>query len=102
MQYAYLLTLIVSLSGLATLDKKYNLALFWDAKKTLIALLAGLLFFLVWDVVGIVLGVFSTNQAWVSGLYVITPDLPIEEFLFLILLNYQVILLWRWRCLHTS
>lgn len=102
MQYAYLLTLIVSLSGLTTLDKKYNLALFWDAKKTLLALLAGLLFFLVWDVTGIVLGVFSTNQAWVSGLYVITPDLPIEEFLFLILLNYQVILLWRWRCLRTS
>lgn len=102
MQYVYLLTLLVSLSGLATLDKKYGLALFWDLKKTLIALLAGLLFFLVWDVAGIVLGVFSTNQAWVSGLYVGTPDLPVEEFLFLILLNYQVILLWRWRCLRTS
>lgn len=84
------------------LDKKYTLALFWHRNITLAVVLSGVLFFLAWDIVGIVLGVFSTNQAWVTGLYIITPDLPIEEFLFLILLNYQVVLLWRWRCIRMS
>jgi lycopene cyclase domain-containing protein len=100
-QYAYILALTVSLFGLGVLDKKYSLALFWDWRKSSAILVTGIIFFLGWDIAGIILGVFSTNQAWVTGLYVVTPDLPIEEFLFLALLNYQVILLWRWRCLRT-
>lgn len=100
-QYAYIIALIVSIFGLAVIDKKYRLAFFWDHHKTAVILLVGIVFFFAWDVAGVILGVFSTNQAWVTGLYVITPDLPIEEFLFLTLLNYQVILFWRWRCLRT-
>lgn len=52
-------------------------------------------FFLAWDVTGIILDVFSTNQQWVSGLYVVTPDLPVEEFLFLAFFSYLVIIFWR-------
>lgn len=97
MQYAYLLSLIVSLSGLLYLDYKKHLAWFWNGRKTATTLAIGLIFFLAWDISGIVLNVFSTNQAWVSGLYLVTPNLPIEEFLFLTLLCYQTVLVWRWR-----
>jgi lycopene cyclase domain-containing protein len=100
-QYAYIIALVVSLFGLYVIDRKYKLAFFWNWRLTLGILVAGIIFFLGWDIAGVVLGVFSTNQDWVTGLYVITPDLPIEEFLFLTLLNYQVILFWRWRCLRT-
>ncbi len=95
--YAYLCCLVFSLTGLFYLDYKKQLAWFWNARKTAASLAIGLVFFLTWDISGIVLNVFSTNQAWVSGLYVVTPNLPIEEFFFLNLLCYQTVLLWRWR-----
>jgi len=101
-KYAYLAVLIFSISGLMVADYKYKLAWFWSAKITAICLLATLVFFLAWDITGITLGVFSTNQAWVTGWYIGIPDLPIEEFLFLTLLGYQAILYWRWLCLRTS
>lgn len=99
---AYLLTLVISLLGLGIIDKKYRLALFWDAKKVLSIMVATLMFFVAWDIGGILAGVFSTNPQWVTGLYIVSPDLPIEEFLFLTLFGYQIILLWRWRCLRIS
>lgn len=100
--YAYIIALVLSLAGLVILDKKYKLAFFRDSKKTVALLFATVIFFIAWDVAGIFAGVFATNPQWVSGLYLFTPNLPLEEFLFLTLFGYQIILLWRWRCLHTS
>lgn len=99
--YAYLSVLIFSLTCLTLLDRKLQLAWFWNWRKVLLCLVLTLVFFLTWDITGIVLGVFSTNPEWVSGLYIVTPNLPIEEFLFLTLLGYQTILLWRWQCTRT-
>jgi lycopene cyclase domain-containing protein len=102
MRYAYLSVLLFSLSGLFYLDYEKKLALFWNRKKVLVIIGVTILFFLTWDVTGIVLDVFSTNPAWVSGVYFITPDLPLEEFLFLTLLAYQTILFWRWQMKKTE
>lgn len=96
-QYWYLLALIFSLGGLTYLDYRQKLAWFWNARVTLGTLGFSLVFFLAWDIVNIGKGVIKTNWPWVSGLYVGTPHLPIEEFLFLTLLGYQTLLLWRWR-----
>lgn len=51
-----------------------------------LALVVG--FFLLWDVAGILLNVFYTNQKYVSGVYFFTPDMPLEEILFLTLVGY--------------
>ena len=102
MKHGYLFVLVFSLSGLAYLDYQKKLALFWYPKKVALIILATVLFFLVWDVTGIVLDVFSTNSEWVSGVYFITPNLPLEEFLFLSLLSYQTILFWRWQMKKTE
>lgn len=99
--FVYLSVLLFSLSGLGFLDYKQRLAWFWDRRKTALILSCNLVFFLIWDVVNISAGIIATNQKWVSGAYVITPDLPMEEFLFLTLLGYQTLLLWRWRCTRT-
>ena len=99
--YAYVVVLMFSLTCLILLDKKHKLAWFWNKKITFTCILVSLIFFLTWDVTGINLQVFSTNQDWVTGLFIATPNLPIEEFLFLTLLSYLTILLWRWRCLRT-
>ncbi len=100
--FLYLSTLIFSLTCLIFLDYKQKLAWFWNSRKTALILLCNLLFFLVWDMVNISAGIIATNQKWVSGAYVFTPNLPIEEFLFLTLLGYQTLLLWRWRCIRTA
>lgn len=93
--WIYFGALVFSLSGLACADYRYKMALFWKPKKVAVTLLLGIAFFLMWDITGIALDVFHTNPHWVSGLYIGIPDLPIEEFLFLALLNYQIILFWR-------
>lgn len=96
--YAYLLTLLVALSGMFMIDRRYKLAWFWNRRRTATILALVLAFFLLWDIVNISANIIHTNPAWVSGLHVFTPDLPVEEFLFLILLGYQTLLLWRWQC----
>lgn len=97
-KWAYALILCVSLSGLAILDWRYKLLL-WRSRAsksaTLATIAAMLLFYLAWDIAGIWLKVFSTNQRYVLGLYLFTPDLPIEECFFLILLTYVILLVTR-------
>lgn len=101
MEWIYLGALVFSLGGLALADYYYKLVLFWRPRQMGLLLAAAVTFFLLWDITGIALDVFSTNPRWVSGYYIVTPNLPIEEFGFLTLLNYQVMLLWRWLCLRT-
>lgn len=103
-QYAYICVLLFSLGGLAFLDYQKKLAWWWDPRKTALILGLNLVFFLVWDIVNIAAGVIATNPAWVTGIYVYTPNMPLEEFFFLTLLGYQTLLLWRWRqqCSRTS
>lgn len=102
MQYYYLLTLILSLGGLLYADHKYSAVLFPRARKGLKMIAAGIVFFLAWDIAGIVMDVFSTNPDRVSGLYIVTKDLPVEEFFFLGLLCYLTLLCWRAVCSRIS
>ncbi len=102
MQYYYLVLLLCSILGLIYADWIYKLAWFRNPHQAGACFAFALVFFLVWDIVGILLGVFSTNQALVSGLYIGSPDLPIEEFLFLGLLTYNVVIVWRLVCLRMS
>lgn len=92
--FVYLAALLVSLSGLGVLDWRYRLALFADARRTVLTVASGVVVFLVWDVIGVSLGIFFRGDApYMTGL-VIAPEIPVEEVLFLTLLCYQTLLLW--------
>lgn len=82
----YLAALLVSIGCELLLD--HRLRLFWwrDARSAAITLAAGLAFFLVWDLLGIRLGIFGigTNDLMVG--VELAPHLPIEEPVFLVLL----------------
>lgn len=94
-QVSYLLVLLVALICLAFIDRRFKLALFVDARTTAKVLAAGVLLFLFWDILGIRLGIFYVGDAQVlTGLRVL-PQVPIEELFFLLLLNYNALLLWR-------
>ena len=77
------------------MDYRLKVALFWRPRFFGTLLLGFICFFLVWDISGIVLDVFHTNPEWVTGIYVMTPDLPLEEFLFLTLFGLNIIYAWR-------
>lgn len=98
----YSLALLVSLCGLAYGDWAKKLVIFRNPKVSLQIIALGMSFFLLWDSIGILLQVFATNQKYVTGLHLITPDLPIEEFMFLALLCYVTLISWRLVCLRTS
>jgi lycopene cyclase domain-containing protein len=84
----YLLALAVSIAGMVVLDKRSGLFFWNDARRAAIVLPAGVLFFLIWDLFGIGLGVFFRGETpYMTGLQ-LAPELPIEEVLFLTLLCY--------------
>lgn len=88
MSVLYLAALAVSVFGMVMLDRRFGLFFWRDARRAAIVLIAGVAFFVVWDLLGIGLGVFFRGGGpWMTGLQV-APELPIEELGFLTLLCY--------------
>jgi len=94
----YAAALLVSLACLILLDVRFRLVFARAPLRSAIVLLIGLVFFLVWDAVGISLGVFRhVDSRWATGI-VLAPEFPLEELLFLVFLGYlTLILLSGWR-----
>ncbi|TFC02819.1 lycopene cyclase domain-containing protein [Cryobacterium adonitolivorans] len=88
MGFAYLLALLVSLTGMVVLDRRFGL-FFWRAPPAAAVVLAvGVLFFLAWDLIGISAGIFYRGETgFMTGLQ-ITAELPVEEVFFLTFLCY--------------
>lgn len=84
----YLLCLAIALTGMTLLDRRFGLFFWQDARRATIVLIAGLVFFVVWDLSGIGLSIFFRGEtSFMTGL-VVAPELPIEELFFLALLCY--------------
>lgn len=95
MRYFYLATLLFSLSGMIILDFRYRLALFYDVRRTLLTVTIGVVTFIIWDILGIALGIFfSGHSVYMSGIY-LGPEFPIEELFFLVFLCYFTLVLHR-------
>jgi lycopene cyclase domain-containing protein len=82
----YLVGLLIAIAGIAVLDARYRLFFWRDPLRAAVVMAIGLVFFLVWDVVGVHLGVFfiGTNRLLTGVL--LAPDVPLEELFFLVLL----------------
>ena len=84
----YLVALGISLFGMAMLDRRFTLFFWRDAGRAFVTLLIGVVFFLIWDIVGIDAGVFFRGEtSFMTGIQ-IAPELPLEEVFFLTLLCY--------------
>ncbi|WP_440709282.1 lycopene cyclase domain-containing protein [Herbiconiux sp. YIM B11900] len=91
----YLLALLVSLGGMVMLDRRFRLFFFDRAGRASVVLVVGVLFFLVWDLAGIGLGIFFRGEtAFMTGI-LIAPELPLEEVFFLTLLCYLTMNVFR-------
>lgn len=88
MSVFYLVALAIALTGMVMLDRRFTLFFWKDARRASFVLGLGVLFFLVWDLAGIGLGIFFRGEtSFMTGLQ-IAPELPLEEVFFLILLCY--------------
>jgi lycopene cyclase domain-containing protein len=85
---AYLLILCAGLGCMALLDRRFTLLLWRSPGRGLSVLLTGLLFFLLWDLAAIRLGVFfRAEDRFMTGV-LLAPELPLEEAFFLTFLCY--------------
>jgi lycopene cyclase domain-containing protein len=88
MPLVYLAALGVALTGMVMLDRRFSLFFWRDARRAALVLASGVVFFLVWDLFGIGLGIFFRGETeFMTGLQ-LAPELPVEELFFLILLCY--------------
>lgn len=93
--FGYLAVLVGALLCLGVIDRRYKLALFFNAQQTASVLAMGVFLFLIWDIAGVGLGIFYIGDTnYLTGL-LIFPEVPVEELFFLLLLNYNALLLWR-------
>lgn len=100
----YLLMLLVFIGCYTLIDRRWNLY-FWSGAplRAWIVLIVGVLFFLAWDAVGIINGLFWHGENSLTLGIFVAPELPLEEVFFLAFLCYQTMIyilgapvLWRW------
>jgi len=91
--FLYLLLLVISIGCMVLIDRRYRLFFWRNARRAALVLVSGVLFFLVWDVVGIVFRVFARGDSpYMTGVELL-PDLPLEEVFFLTFLCYLTMVL---------
>lgn len=91
----YFAGLLVGIGGMAIIDWRYRLAFFYDRRRTLKTIAAAVAVFIIWDIAGIILGIFSDGDGrYRSGLE-LGPHFPVEEIFFLILLTYCSLVVWH-------
>lgn len=95
MEWLYLAGLVFAISCLTLVDWKYKLTWFYQAKRTAVTLGAAIGMFIVWDVLGIQLGIFFHGGSPYALPFRIAPEFPIEELFFLYLLTYVALLVYR-------
>lgn len=88
MSFLYLGALLVSITGMVVLDLRFRLFFAVAPLRAAIVLVAGLAFFLTWDVFGISLGIFFRGNPGLLTGVLLGPELPLEELFFLTLLIY--------------
>jgi lycopene cyclase domain-containing protein len=93
-QFYSIFALLVSITGLATLDRRFQLAFWNNRKKAMNVMVLSVIFFVAWDLLGIALGIFFHGESNYTLPIRIVPEFPVEELLFLFVLNYSALLLY--------
>lgn len=88
----YLAALLISAGCIMLIDWRHRLFLF-RALRAVIILIIGAVFFLLWDVAGIALGIFFQGTGpYMTGI-MLGPELPLEELVFLLFLCHVTMVL---------
>ncbi|WP_206680369.1 lycopene cyclase domain-containing protein [Flaviflexus huanghaiensis] len=92
MSLVYGAILVLLIGCMAMLDVRFSLVL-RRAPRHIIALILGIGFFVLWDLVAIAMGFYYRGESdGMSGI-LLTPEFPIEELLFITFLCYMTLVL---------
>ena len=95
MSITYLAAILGSTFCMGLVDRRWRLFLF-DRPRRAVALVAcGLVFFLLWDVVAIWLGIYVRGDSPAMTGIEVASELPIEEIFFIVFLCYLTMVLHR-------
>ena len=95
MSFIYLGAILFSLAGMLLLDWRHRLAFFDNWKRAAITIAVGLGIFLIWDVLGISLGIFFEGNSSITTGIMRAPELPLEDLFFLTFLCYFTLIGYR-------
>lgn len=93
--FAYLIGLLIGITGMAIIDWRYKLAFWLDKRRTLLTVTIAVLIFIIWDILGITLGIFFHGGSQFSLPIRLLPEFPLEELFFLILLCYCTLVIYQ-------
>ena len=94
MTLVYLGVLLAGLTCMVLVDLRYRLVFGSAPGRAAITLAIGVVFFLVWDLAGIAFGIFQRGENAVSTGIMLSPELPLEELVFLAFLCYLTLVLY--------
>jgi len=87
--------LVLSIIGTVLLDYRHKLALFVDARRTVLVVVVAVAFFLAWDINGVSNGVFFKGDSNLLVGWDVATEVPIEEVFFLTLLSHLGLISFR-------
>jgi lycopene cyclase domain-containing protein len=86
--WLYLLSVVGAGFCMGLVDHRWRLFLFRRPRVALLALVVGFVFFLVWDVAAIEVGVYSRGESPAMTGIEVAHELPLEELFFIVFLCY--------------
>lgn len=93
--FVYLIGLLIGITGTMIIDWRYKLAFWFDKRRTLLTVATAVLIFVVWDLLGISLGIFFHGGSRFTLPVRLLPELPLEEIFFLVLLCYCTLVIYN-------
>lgn len=95
MRGLYILSIMIALGAMLSIDARLKLALWYDPGRTLKVIGISVFVFLLWDVICISAGIFSMGKSPLLTELMIGKELPIEEIAFLTFLCYLTLVVYR-------
>ncbi|MDO5617688.1 lycopene cyclase domain-containing protein [Kocuria sp.] len=88
LNFAHLGFLLFSMAGMVIVDAREKLFFFRSPWRAAVVTVTGVAFFLLWDIAGIVHGIFLHGSSELDSGILLGPEMPLEEVVFLTFLCY--------------
>ncbi len=95
MRGEYMILLLFSLISVAVLDRVAHLGVFRQWRRLLAALIPTALAILAWDLLGVLRWRWNSNDAYLLGPHGFGGRIPLEEFLFPVVVAVCALTLWE-------
>lgn len=92
--YLYILGIVFAFLGMLIVDRRWKVAFFRDPGRSTAVVLLTFVLLVVFDIIGLWLGIYSAGDK-VMGIFLGTPDFPLEEVFLLLFFGYFALIMLR-------